>query len=734
MHSSSAPRSQQSANTGSSRDPAPNLISSGQQLRWLLGLHTMAIAQPLLSRLSENSIFLRLERIEAPAVWLFLFTCIVPGPICLFAISRTIGMRSAQKGESAFLTVAFFLCTLLLQLWMKWFSSSLSLRNAGVPDTLFLLAAFVVAWIVVGNLRHDGVVRQFVGLLAWSALLVPASFVISKGIHPVLFPERSATRTSVHFDNPAPVVMLVFDGLNGMALLKEDREIDADRYPGFARLASMSNWYANASSVHPRTDKAVPAILSGRRPVEGAEPLASNYPDNLFQLIFESDQYDMTVFEPYTRLCPQKMLPKTEPPGIKDQVQILTDTMSRVYLSAMIPDELNTFQSGIPRTWFDIADESKFDESSRRGLFIYGWDVDRQQQISHFEKCLAPSEKPGFRFLHVVLPHYPWMYLPSGRHYYSNLAFGDTPVGAHGSLGEDWGTDELAVNQGWQRYLLQLGFLDRELSGILDRLECDGILESSLIVVVGDHGAAFKAGLTRRTPTQQTLGDVMSVPLFIKLPGQTSGTISDRNVETIDVLPTIADALALTQPLATDGDSLLDTNIPPRLRKQMDEGKLSFVVEPEFPHRFDYLRRMTGLFGTGSNDRLWTALNTIPKLIGQPIAKSSVAPDVGPTIEMFHNADYLRPVSDQFVPCVVRGRIDVKSPEQPVQLAIAVNGTIVATTRTYQDELIRDQWSALLPESAFQAGTNETAIYEVRTTPEGHSFRLCPISKDGVYL
>ena len=38
----------------------------------------------------------------------------------------------------------------------------------------------------------------------------------------------------------------------------------------------------------------------------------------------------------------------------------------------------------------------------------------------------------------------------------------------------------------------------------------------------------------------------MSVPLFIKLPGQTEGRIDDRNVESVDILPTIADVLGIS--------------------------------------------------------------------------------------------------------------------------------------------------------------------------------------------
>ena len=54
----------------------------------------------------------------------------------------------------------------------------------------------------------------------------------------------------------------------------------------------------------------------------------------------------------------------------------------------------------------------------------------------------------------------------------------------------------------------------------------------------------------------------MPVPLFIKLPHQNAGIMTDRNVETIDVFPTIADVLQMTPEVAVDGCSLLDDRQP----------------------------------------------------------------------------------------------------------------------------------------------------------------------------
>ena len=63
-----------------------------------------------------------------------------------------------------------------------------------------------------------------------------------------------------------PVVVVVFDEFPADDLLGPDGQIDAERFPNFAELASMSTWFPNGHTVYDSTFKAVPAILDGRLP------------------------------------------------------------------------------------------------------------------------------------------------------------------------------------------------------------------------------------------------------------------------------------------------------------------------------------------------------------------------------------------------------------------------------------------------------------------------------------
>ena len=68
------------------------------------------------------------------------------------------------------------------------------------------------------------------------------------------------------------------------------------------------------------------------------------------------------------------------------------------------------------------------------------------------------------------------------------------------------------------------------------------------------------------------------------------------------------------------------------------------------------------------------------------------------------------------VPCYIGGRVlpegDMKL---PLTLAIAVNGTVRAVTKTTAIDGLRDCWAALVPEDSFRDGENEIRVFVVET-------------------
>jgi hypothetical protein len=194
-----------------------------------------------------------------------------------------------------------------------------------------------------------------------------------------------------------------------------------------------------------------------------------------------------------------------------------------------------------------------------------------------------------------MLPHSPWTYLPSGERYDIRAAPGWGPD-------EVWTDNQAAVDQYWQRHLLQLGYADRVLGRLLARLRATRLYDRAVLVVTADHGVSFRAGQKRRPLSPANLQDIAYVPLFVKLPGQRRGRVVHEPARTIDIVPTLADAIGVRIPWRVDGKSLLGSRPPERdVVLVKDRGK-KFVVPAERLERLrqEALRREVRLFGSGT--------------------------------------------------------------------------------------------------------------------------------------
>ena len=96
---------------------------------------------------------------------------------------------------------------------------------------------------------------------------------------------------------------------------------------------------------------------------------------------------------------------------------------------------------------------------------------------------------------HVLLPHGPYLYLPSGAQ--SRPRSGDLIRGMNTVPGFN---DEYLTRHNEQRYLQQLGYVDRMLGRLLAKLERTGMADHTMVLVTADHGYAWQVGVeTRRS-------------------------------------------------------------------------------------------------------------------------------------------------------------------------------------------------------------------------------------------
>ncbi len=108
-------------------------------------------------------------------------------------------------------------------------------------------------------------------------------------------------------------------------------------------------------------------------------------------------------------------------------------------------------------------------------------------------------------------------------------------------------------------YDLELEFLDAQVGRILDRLDASGAREHTVVVVTADHGQGLSDGEARHGWALHRLLYEWSlrVPLLVDVPGLESPAAIPDLVRTIDVLPTVLEALGVEVPPGVEGRSLL---------------------------------------------------------------------------------------------------------------------------------------------------------------------------------
>ena len=516
---------------------------------------------------------------------------------------------------------------------------------------------------------------------------------------------------------PAPVVLVVLDELAEPTLMGPNHLIDAGRFPSFAALAATSTWYRNANSVHEHTPDAVPAILTGQNPKPGALPIAQDHPDNIFTLL--GSRYDMDAYESVTQLCPEELCERRHD-SFADRITSLTDDLEVVYGHLVLPKRLEADLPSVTNTWqnFSAAEHDDTAALTRTNLALQGaGDVNReigrqmwQDQRFIWDRWvagLAPKSKPTLYLMHILMPHYPWRYLPDGKQYGSSLG-----IDGLESDGDTWTNDPWVVEQGWQRHLLQTGFTDRLLGQLISKLKREGIWNKALVILTADHGVSFLPGRAPAVRDPANLPDIASVPLFVKLPGQTKGRVDDGDVDTTDIVPTIADELGLPLPAGyhVDGRSLLRPHgHRPVIVRGAHGGPVTMTEAATVKGKYATLARQLALFGSGS----WASVYDIgphKELIGRRVSSLSVSQGAESVSidgrSLFADVDR----TSLFSPGHITG--SVSGAHGVLDLAVAVNGIIEAVTQTF-DANGSTHFASFVPDSAFRPGANVVDVYAV---------------------
>ena len=689
----------------------------------LVVLSAFALAQPLFDLLGRNAEFFAVRGSTRLDIVLFaLALTFVPAAI-LFTAEVLAGVVDTRLRRALHLVFVTGLVALIALQALK--------RIGDSSSALLVAGAVILGGAVAVASSRIRFVRSFLTVLAPAPFVFLALFLLGSPVAKLLRPADAEARVA-HVSADAPVVVVVFDAFLGTALMDERHRVDADRYPNFARLARDSTWFRNTTSVHDQTTFAVPAILTGKRPQQGKLPLFSDHPDNLFTLLGGS--YRVKAFEPVTHLCPDAVCKEREErkETFGKRMRSLVSDVSLVYLHVLLPDDVAARFPAVTETWGNFRQSGDAEKRERkptrkerkRGRFLKDrppgeFIKDRAALFEAFVSSIRRTDGPRtLYFVHVVLPHFPFSYLPSGKEYgNAEKPFGTTRRG--------WADDPWFVTQQYRRYLFQVRFADRLLGDLLARLRATGLYDRSLLVVTSDHGMSFRPNEPSRAARETNVHEVAPVPLFVKAPGQRRGRVVDRNAATVDVLPTIADALGVRVSWKTDGRSALDGNSPDRRRIVMESGaKIRIVTDAaSFRRRKDEaLARWLSIFRADKDSLGFFRVGPHQELLGKRVAALAAGEESGIRAEL-EGEDDLRSVDvdSAFVPVHVAGRLAGSGAEPGLPLAVAVNGRIAAVTPSVP--FFGGTWfAALVPESVLHDGANEVDVFLISS--EGGSTTL----------
>ncbi|WP_407676258.1 sulfatase-like hydrolase/transferase [Plantactinospora alkalitolerans] len=660
----------------------------------VVALCGLVITQPLLDITGKSPDFFLFHGAgRADILSLVAVYTLVP-PLVLWGVGALLGLLVRRvAGAVPGRAVRTALHTATLGLLLAALAIQVGKQMSGVRGLPLVLIAVVVGaggaylyrrWQVTGQVLRVAAVGPLVFVLLF-VFASPASAVVLPG-------ERSgagkggAGAANVH----PPVVMLILDEFPLVSLLDANGAIDAHRYPNFARLAGESTWYRNATGVSGYTPYALPAMLTGRYPAEKQAPHHSRYPDNLFTAF--GGPYEIQAQESITQLCPPSECPDRNssargglPTLLRESATLLEQIVSPTEVGQRDPED--SYREVTQReVGADGKPVAPTDPQFRWGAL----DENQPARFVDFLDTLRPADRPTLHFLHLLLPHSPWNYLPSGIRY-------ESPDGMPND-GRGW------VELAHRRHLLQLEYTDRLLGETLRRLDSTGLYDDALLVLTADHGVSFTPGAQGRGlgAVTRAPGEVLWVPMFIKQPGQRAGAVDDRNWEHVDLLPTVADLAGVEVPWHTDGVSALRTTRAP--------GDKHYHDQPGDP-----LMVPGGTFADLLSGRARPVLppQPRPELIGRSVADLPTGPPAGSvTVRNRTDFDQIEQAGGR-LPALVYGTVP-NSVRNGTLLAVAVNGRIGAVAPVVSPDPGGQRFAALLPdESLFRPGRNEVQVYQV---------------------
>ena len=566
-----------------------------------LALSTVAISQPIFDLYGKNSTVFSTAKLSPLEVVLFLLIVgFVPALMAagLDRLSRSFGPKVNESMRLLLIAGFSFIIGLAVARWANLDGDAWAV---GVGATLALVVPYIY-----DKQRWAREWSRWLSLLSIAVLLNTAI-----QLQPVILQSQGDATDAVIGAKDISVLQIVLDEFPLSPLLDEQGNINAERFPGFAELASMSTWYRNNVAASNFTHQAVPAVLASAVPKKNSSPFISQYPRNIFTVF--GGKTKVSGIEPVTSLCPIKICPKEEQSTFAFSAGHMKDFLrdaSYVYGQRVFPPSVRKRIPSIDGAWGGFgAVADKFKEQFNNGALSQPDAV-----VSAVEK-FASTNDVEVSVVHALMPHAPWRLLPDLR-----VAPLSDSISTANPDSED------GVRDTYQTFLYQVGAVDAIIKDALKTLRTSGKWDKTLLVVTADHGISFIPSMPQRHTDfsdMEQASDIFRVPTFIKYPGQQKPAVSDCPTTNLDLLPTIIDVTQTKTSWKFAGQSLA-SGCPAREKRMVESATGETADIPDgFEQARDRAAHYAAVVSNRGGINRVSAIGQSSDLIGKRLSSAS---------------------------------------------------------------------------------------------------------------